>query len=175
MARAPNRIQPMPTAGRPGKRTLTGVIGAAAAGLLTVGLATWEGDEAVGYKDIVGVATACRGITGEGVVVGRRYSNAECAELNERGAVAHIEPVLARNPNLRGHPHQLAAAGMLAYNIGARAYGRSTVARRFEAGDWRGACDAFLRWNHAGGRVIRGLDNRRRYERRLCLTDLPSS
>ncbi|WP_373929255.1 lysozyme [Sphingomonas aerolata] len=61
----------------------------------------------------------------------------------------------------------------LAYNIGTGGYCGSTVDRRFDAGQWRAACDAFLLWNKAGGRVVNGLDRRRRAERDLCLKDLP--
>lgn len=161
---------PKPTVG---KKTLIGVMGAAAAALFTVTVTQWEGDELVGYRDIVGVATACRGVTGQGVEVGRRYTPAECEVLNEVVAIKHVEPVLACTPNLAGHPEQLAAAASLAYNIGAAGYCRSTVDRRFDAGDWRGACDAILAWNKAGGRVVRGLENRRRAERNLCLKNLP--
>lgn len=44
--------------------------------------------------------------------------------------------------------------------------------RRFSAGNWRGGCDAFLMWNKAGGRVVRGLSLRRARERALCLKGL---
>ncbi len=46
------------------------------------------------------------------------------------------------------------------------------MARRLNAGDIRGACDALLAWNKAGGRVVQGLTNRRQDERRLCLEGL---
>ena len=167
------RIEPMaPNPSGAPKKTLAGVMGVAAAGLFVAGLNAWEGNESVGYRDVVGVATACRGVTGPVVVVGKHYSAAQCEAMNERGAIAHIEPVLACVPQLRGRPNQLAAAGMLAYNVGTRGFCNSTAARRFRAGDWRGGCDAFLAWNKAGGRVVRGLVNRRNYERALCLRGL---
>ena len=88
------------------------------------------------------------------------------------GLADFAAPVLKRNPELAGHPAQVAAATSLAYNIGADAYARSTVARRFSAGNWRGACDAFLSWNRAGGRVVPGLVRRREAERTICLRGL---
>lgn len=39
---------------------------------------------------------------------------------------------------LSGHDPQVIAATSLAYNAGAAAYSRSTVAKRFSAGNWRG-------------------------------------
>ena len=89
-----------------------------------------------------------------------------------RGLGDFAKPVLARNPELRGHDPQLLAAVSLAYNIGPAAYERSTVARRFSQGRWREACDAFLMWTRAGGRKVQGLVNRRRKERAICLRGL---
>jgi lysozyme len=61
------------------------------------------------------------------------------------------------------------ASIQLAYNIGAGAFCRSTVVKRFNAMDYEGACDAFLMWNKVGGREVRGLTKRRERERELCL------
>lgn len=154
-------------------KTLVALIGAAAAALLTPLLVKHEGTVFRGYVDAVGVPTKCTGDT-QDVVVGRTYTPAECAASLERQQIAHAEPVLACVPALRGHPHQLAAAISLAYNIGAKKFCGSTVARRFKARDWRGACDAFLAWNRAGGNVLPGLVRRREDERRLCLQELPA-
>jgi lysozyme len=54
-------------------------------------------------------------------------------------------------PGLKDRPNQLAASVSLAYNIGTAAFCRSTVARRFNADQWRAGCDAFLAWRYAGG------------------------
>jgi lysozyme len=56
-----------------------------------------------------------------------------------------------------------------AYNVGSGAACRSTLAKRANAGDWRAACDQLLRWDRAGGAVVRGLTNRRAAEHRLCV------
>jgi len=80
-------------------------------------------------------------------------------------AVVACVPALGR-PERK---HQLMASMLLSYNIGKSAFCRSTVARRFNAGDIRGGCDAMLMWRFAGGREVRGLLNRRRDERRICL------
>ena len=59
----------------------------------------------------------------------------------------------------------------LSYNIGVGAFCKSSVVRRFNAGDKVGACDAILMWNKAGGKVVQGLVNRRQKEREMCLKD----
>lgn len=152
------------------KKTLAGVLGSAAlAALAMAGLTSWEGKKNVAYRDIVGVATACRGTT-KGVQMGRVYTDAECDAMDEASAVEHAEGVRRCTPRLVGN--QLVAATLLTYNIGVGGYCGSTAARRFNAGDLRGGCDAFALWNRAGGKVVRGLVNRRDYERRLCLTGL---
>jgi len=42
------------------------------------------------------------------------------------------------------------------------------MARHLNAGNIPSACNALLMWNKAGGRVVKGLDNRRKQERALC-------
>ena len=153
----------------PVKKSLVALIGTGAAASLIAFVGGWEGKSNDPYQDIVGVWTVCYGETQATM---RRYSDAECSVMLSERLTDYAGPVLKRNPELRGHDNQLVAASSLAYNIGATNYARSTVAKRFTAGDWRGACNAFLQWNKAGGRVIKGLDNRRRAERAVCLRGL---
>ncbi|WP_458097353.1 glycoside hydrolase family protein [Roseomonas sp. WA12] len=116
------------------------------------------------------------------VVVGYRYTEAECQASLETQLVAHAAPVLACVPGLAGlagRTNQTAAAVSFAYNIGTGAFCRSTAARRFNSGDWRGGCRAFNeddtgrpQWVTAGGWVLPGLVKRRAAERALCETGL---
>lgn len=154
-----------------GKRKLVALVGTAAAGLMLTTVSAWEGKSNTPYADLVNRMTVCYGETR---VPMRRYSDAECSDMLANGLADFAKPVLKRNPELAGHPHQLAAAVSLTYNVGAANYARSTVARRFTAGDWKGACDAFLAWRFAGGREVKGLLRRRQSERAMCLTDLPA-
>ena len=72
-------------------------------------------------------------------------------------------------------PQQLGAMVMLAYNIGLGSFRKSTVLRRFNSHDSRGAADAFLMWNkmrdtRTGKLVVSdGLNARRTKERALFL------
>jgi lysozyme len=127
----------------------------------------WEGLREDPYRDLVGIATVCYGETR---VEMRRYRRAECDMLLERALHSELAPSLIRIvPALGDHPGPLVASLSLAWNIGVNAYARSSVARRFNAGDWQGGCDAFRLWNRAGGRVVKGLSRRRAAERRVCL------
>ena len=75
---------------------------------------------------------------------------------------------LAKVPLKQGHYDALCA---LAMNIGGGALGGSTVIRRLNQRDYRGAADAFLMWNKAGSppRELPGLTRRRKAERALFL------
>lgn len=66
--------------------------------------------------------------------------------------------------------NQLAAMVVLAFNIGMAAFGRSTVLRAHNAGDFAAAARAFALWNMAGGREVPGLVRRRAAEASLYLT-----
>ena len=57
----------------------------------------------------------------------------------------------------------------LAYNIGLGNFKGSSLVRRFNMGNMSGAADAFLMWDKAGGKTMRGLVRRRAAERALFL------
>jgi lysozyme len=154
--------------------TLAGLVGAAASALLLVIVPQFEGVRLVGYLDPIGIPTRCMGDT-TGVVVGYRYTEAECRVSLQTQLIAHAKPILACVPEMAGRSNITAASVSFAYNIGTAAFCRSTAARRFNAGDWRGGCRAFNeddtgrpQWVTAGGRVLPGLVKRRAAERALC-------
>lgn len=131
----------------------------------------WEGLRTTAYQDIVGVWTVCYGET-KGVRPGDRYTKAECAAmLAERvlefreGWRGYLTPETRLT---RLHAPREAAFTSLAYNVGVGGAGRSTATRRLNAGNVAGACTAIGWWNRAGGRVVRGLVNRRAEEVALC-------
>lgn len=65
---------------------------------------------------------------------------------------------------------QFDALVSFAYNVGSRALSTSTLLRKLNDGDVKGAADEFLRWNKAGGKVLNGLTRRREAERALFLS-----
>lgn len=128
-----------------------------------------------GYLDIVNVGTICDGITrinGRPVTTRDKVSEQTCALLLEEELVKHAQGVVRCTPNLYGRTNQVFAATSLAYNIGVAGYCRSSIDRAFDAKQWRAGCDAFLKWNKAGGREIRGLTVRRQRERAICVRGL---
>jgi lysozyme len=112
--------------------------------------------------------TICYGSTGADVTPGRRASLAECKALLaqdlDREAMI-IEKCLP--PSL---PDSRSVAVLsLAFNIGGHGFCKSSIARKLNSGDIKGACDAFLLYNKAAGVVMPGLVKRRAKERELCL------
>ena len=57
----------------------------------------------------------------------------------------------------------------LIYNIGDGAFCKSTLVKKLNKFDYAGACKEILRWDKAGGKVIRGLTVRRQKEYEQCI------
>lgn len=139
-----------------------------------------EGVRLTAYLDIVGVPTICGGITsaaGIKVYIGMpAMTMTECIALM-RVKVAEYRRSLHRFFTAATVQQRLPATRdtaytSLAYNIGTGTAGKSTAVRRLNAGDIAGGCQAIGWFNQAGGRVIRGLFERRKDEIALCLAGL---
>lgn len=134
----------------------------------------WEGLRTVAYQDRLagGIPTVCFGET-RGVKLGDRYTVEECKIMLGDGLVefeAGMRKCLKAPDTVPDKPY--VAFLSLSYNIGVGAFCRSSIARKANAGDLRGACNAITLYNRAGGRVVQGLVNRRAAERKLCLEGL---
>ncbi|HHQ6569478.1 TPA: lysozyme [Serratia fonticola] len=66
--------------------------------------------------------------------------------------------------------NQFDALVSLAFNIGGPNFAGSTLVKKLNAGDQRGAADQFPRWKLANGKEMRGLVRRRAAERELFLS-----
>lgn len=138
-------------------------------------IAKWEGKRNAAYQDIVGVWTICYGHT-RTARPGMVMSDAECEDLlrNEVAEYRHglhaYFTAITRASRLT--PERDAAYTSLAFNVGIAGAGRSTATRRLNEGDIAGGCTALTWWNRAGGRVVRGLANRRADEYDLCMAGL---
>lgn len=65
------------------------------------------------------------------------------------------------------HPDRLASLIDFAFNLGAGNLQASTLRRKVNAGQWEEVPAQLMRWNKAGGRVLRGLTIRREAEAAL--------
>lgn len=95
------------------------------------------------------------------------------AEVLLRQDLAWVEDTIDRLVKVPLTQNQHDAVGSLIFNIGGGAFSKSTVLRKLNAGDYRGAADAFRMWNKQRDRatgkmnVLRGLTKRREQERDL--------
>lgn len=148
------------------KRTIAGTAGAMAIAVALIG--GFEGKRNEAYRDVVGVWTVCYGET-RGVHKGDVHTDAECDAMLAKG-IAEFETGLDKCLTADVPVPAKIAFVSWAYNVGLGAACKSTLVRKANAGDLRGACRELPRWNRAGGRIIRGLTNRRIKERDLCLS-----
>lgn len=156
------------------QRLMTKVASVVAGGAMAIAVALigghdgLEGREYVPYRDVVGVLTVCDGHTGKDIIPSKRYSDAECDALLHQDLI----PVFAAIDRIVKVPmsdFRKAALASFGYNVGITAMTHSTMVKKLNRGDTSGACDELRRWIKAGGKVWKGLVNRREVERELCL------
>ncbi|HHH1924198.1 TPA: lysozyme [Yersinia enterocolitica] len=156
------------------QRLMTKVASVVAGGAMAIAVALigghdgLEGREYVPYRDVVGVLTVCDGHTGKDIIPSKRYSDAECDALLHQDLI----PVFAAIDRIVKVPmsdFRKAALASFGYNVGITAMTNSTMVKKLNRGDTSGACDELRRWIKAGGKVWKGLVNRREVERELCL------
>jgi lysozyme len=80
----------------------------------------------------------------------------------ERGVERLITAPLSQN--------QFDALVSFSFNVGLGTLQRSTLRQKINRLDYEGAADEFLKYTMAGGKVFRGLVNRRNDERNLFLS-----
>lgn len=164
----PARITPAANSNKPKTKSRL-VAGSAATAMAIALVGAWEGLRTEAYLDIVDVPTVCYGET-RGVKLGDRYTRAECDEMLIRGLrdfEAGMRACLTKPDEIRDEVYVSMVSAT--FNVGIGGFCGSSMARRLNAGDVAGACDALLMWNKAKGKVVKGLTNRRQDERRLCL------
>jgi lysozyme len=149
-----------------------------------------EGFRNQAYQDSVGIWTIGYGHTGSlialkdqtgltfhpethSVFKGLTLTNEQC-DLLLKSDIAHVEDVVKDIVGESVNNNQYSALVIWAFNIGANAAENSTLAHNFF--DMRTDPETFVpaqlrRWNKAGGRVLKGLVNRR--EKEILLFQTP--
>jgi len=84
--------------------------------------------------------------------------------------LATFERAVERAVKVPVTQNQFDAMVSLAFNIGGGNFAKSTLVKKLNAGDIASAADAFLSWNKAAGKVMKGLKTRRAAERKLFLS-----
>ncbi len=140
-------------------------LGLSAAAL--VGIATFEGYSPTTYLDIVGIPTIGFGTT-QGVKPGQKTDPVSALQ-RKLSDVQKFEGAIKQCVTVPLHQYEYDAYLSLAYNIGSGAFCSSTLVKKLNQQDYTGACREILRWNRAGGKVVRGLSVRREKEYRTCI------
>jgi lysozyme len=81
-----------------------------------------------------------------------------------------VAGVLRYCPSAINNQSWLDALVSFSFNVGLGTLQRSTLRQKHNRGDHAGAAEEFLKYCKAGGKVLRGLENRRKDERALYLS-----
>jgi lysozyme len=121
----------------------------------------WEGCVLHYYLDAVGVGTIGFGHTGKDVHPGLVITQAQADALLTSDLAAFDASVAHLIESAPTTQQQFDAMSSFAYNLGAGALAESEVLRYHLAGNYPAAAADFVQWDHAGGKVLEGLRERR--------------
>lgn len=132
----------------------------------------FEGKRLVAYDDGVGVWTIGFGTikypNGARVKRGDKCTEAQ-AEQYLRNDLIKFENAVNRLVKVTLTQNQFDALISFTYNLGETNLNSSTLLKKLNSKDYKGAAKEFLRWNRAGGRILNGLVKRRKAEMELFL------
>jgi lysozyme len=100
----------------------------------------------------------------------RVFTMEEVDAILQKDLDRFVAGVLRYCPSAINNQGWLDALVSFAFNVGLGTLQRSTLRQKHNRGDYVGAADEFLKYCKAGGKVLRGLENRRKDERAIYLT-----
>ena len=128
-----------------------------------------EGTEYEAYLDSVHVPTICTGST-RNVFLGQHATLKECEERLVQDTT-YAGKAVQRYVKVKLTQQQYDTLVSFVFNVGPGAFAKSTMLKRINEGQCYAAGAEFKRWNKAGGKVLKGLTNRRAREAALWLED----
>jgi lysozyme len=127
---------------------------------------SFEGWRDTAYLCPANVLTIGYGSTGPHVKAGMKITKERGTALL-RADLARFEAAVTKTITVEVTQNQYDAMVSLAFNIGVAGFANSSVARRCNARDFKGAQASFALWNKGGGKVLAGLVRRRAAEAAL--------
>lgn len=127
---------------------------------------SFEGIKLDSYKDIVGVWTIGVGHTGSDVHDGLHISLADAIETLHHDLLK-FEGFVNSLVKVPLNQNQFDSLCCFTYNLGAGTLQKSTLLKLLNAGNYSGASDQILLFDHAGGHQVSGLTRRRTAEHDL--------
>lgn len=138
-------------------------------------LKQFEGCILVPYKDSAGLYTIGYGHL---IADGRTLPDSAKYKLTQKQAdmllqydVIQRERAVERLCTVPLNQNEFDALVSFVFNLGAGCFQRSTIRQKLNRGDRAGAAKVLLRYNRAGGKVIKGLVNRRMAEFKLFMSN----
>jgi GH24 family phage-related lysozyme (muramidase) len=145
------------------------------------GLERWEGNIKEVYADKLAynVPTMCAGMTDWKAVVGTKLTDDQCRVINKATLVKYGTAIAYCTEWKHLTQYRFDALTLFAVNVGVSAACGSSAVKAINRGDIKGGCDLIAlkpngtpNWSYAGGKYVRGLYNRRLFERDWCLRGL---
>lgn len=134
---------------------------------------SFEGFRAIAYVCPAGVPTIGYGTTrinGNPIKEGMKITTDEAEQFLEQDLKV-FEDAINENVYVEINQNQFDALVCFVYNVGIRNFKTSTLLKKLNSGDFLETSNQFLRWNRAGGKVLRGLVRRREAEKELFLSE----
>lgn len=121
------------------------------------------------YSDPAGLPTVCVGHMDKNLKRGQSFSDEDCLNLFAKDWVKHQKQLDSLVKVAYASEWQRAALTDFTFNVGIGNVRSSTLIKLLNQGRHEEACIQLLRWNKAGGRVLRGLVIRRENTLPYCL------
>lgn len=134
----------------------------------------FEGFRAITYEDVCHLPTIGYG---HRLRAGETFTTLDEATASQllRQDCRHAEAAISQCVNVPLNQNQYDALVSFTYNVGGGTLLKSTLLKKLNQGDYAGAAQEFLRFNHAGSVVVDGLTRRRTAERALFLSAATST
>lgn len=133
-------------------------------------LEQFEGLRLEAYLDSAGIATIGWGSikypNGNKVKLGDKITKAQAKQYKLHD-LKEFESTVNTSVKVHLTQNQYDALVSISYNIGSNAFKNSTLLKKLNSGDYKGAAEQFLAWINSGGRKVKGLENRRKSEMKL--------
>ena len=152
------------------KRVAVGTLSLSSAGLIAI--TQFEGFSNKVYIPIEGdVPTAGYGHTGPDVdrlSVGTYITKEQALQWLAEDT-QEAQDAIKRCVHVPLSQNEFDAYSSFVYNLGSTKFCNSTLVKKLNSGDYYGACKELHRWVYAQGRVIKGLEARRKMESLMCI------
>jgi len=101
----------------------------------------------------------------------KTFTNEEIDGLLKRDLNRFERGILKMLPNVRLRQCEFDCLVSFAFNLGLGTFQRSTLRQALLRGDKEAAMESLMKYCRAGGKVLRGLENRRKDERAMFLAN----